>query len=222
VPDPLVIVCISDTHGEHERVALPAGDVLVHAGDVTAHGTERDWRRFLDWFGSRDFAHRLFVAGNHDTFPERAPERAAELAREAGATWLNDSGHRIDGVRFWGSPITPRFLDWSFMREPGPDIERHWALIPDDTDVLITHGPPVDVLDEVERPDGTRERTGCPSLAARIEQVHPALHVFGHIHEGRGRLERGGTTYLNVSTMDSGYRIAHSPVVVEHPRGEIA
>ena len=220
--DPLVIVCISDTHGEHESVELPRGDVLVHAGDVTAHGTESDWRRFLDWFASRDFAHRLFVAGNHDSFPEAASERAACLAREKGVTWLNDSGYRVDGVRFWGSPITPRFHDWAFMRDPGPDIERHWALIPDDTDVLIMHGPPIDVLDEVERPDGTRERTGCPSLARRIRRVRPALHVFGHIHEGYGRIEDDGTTYLNVSTMNNGYRIANPPVVVEHVRGDRA
>ena len=212
------LVCISDTHGDHATVELPAGDVLVHAGDVTAHGTELDWLRFLDWFGSRDFAHRLFVAGNHDRYPEACPERAARLAREAGVTLLDDSGHEAEGVRFWGSPITPRFLDWSFMREPGPDIERHWAMIPDDTDVLVTHGPPFAILDEVGRPGGASEHVGCPSLARRIAEVRPALHLFGHIHEGHGELERDGTRYLNVSTMNSDYRIANAPVVVELPR----
>jgi len=211
----LRLVCISDTHGEHERVALPPGDVLVHAGDVTAHGSELDWLRFLDWFGSRDFAHRLFVAGNHDRFPEARPERARRLALEAGVTWLDDEGCRVEGVVFWGSPITPRFHDWSFMRDPGPDIERHWAMIPEGTDVLVTHGPPAGILDEVERADGSRERTGCPSLLERIATVRPALHLFGHIHEGYGRLDRGGVSHVNVSTMDSGYRIANAPVALE-------
>ena len=216
------LVCISDTHGDHGAVRLPPGDVLVHAGDVTAHGrgTELDWLRFLDWLGSRDFAHRLFVAGNHDRYAERFPARAARLAREAGVTLLDDSGCLVEGLRFWGSPITPRFHDWHFMREPGPDIERHWAMIPDDVDVLVTHGPPLGVLDQVERSDGTFERVGCPSLARRVAEVRPALHLFGHIHEGFGVLERGGTRYLNVSTMDRGYRIANPPVVVDLSRGE--
>ena len=216
----LTLVCISDTHGDHAALALPPGDVLVHAGDVTAHGTELDLLRFLDWFGSRDFAHRLFVAGNHDGFAETHPARAASLAREAGVTWLNDGGCTIDGVAFWGSPITPRFLDWAFMRDPGPDIERHWAMIPSATDVLVTHGPPAGVLDEVERAGGERERTGCPSLLARVDEIRPAVHLFGHIHEGYGRLVRGATTHLNVSTMDRHYRIANAPVLVELPRGE--
>lgn len=208
-------VCISDTHGDHARLVLPAGDVLVHAGDVTAHGTELDLLRFLEWFGSRDFAHKLFVAGNHDRFLESHPERAARLAREAGVTWLDDSGCEVAGLAVWGSPITPRFLDWSFMRDPGVDIERHWALIPPGTDLLVTHGPPFGILDEVEREGGVRERTGCPSLLARIGELRPPLHVFGHIHEAHGRAERGGVTHLNVSTMDKAYRITNAPVVLE-------
>ena len=211
------LVCISDTHGDHETVELPAGDVLVHAGDVTAHGTELDLLRFLEWFGSRDFPHRLFVAGNHDLFVEREPARSASLAREAGVVWLNDSGCTAAGRRFWGSPITPRFHDWAFMRDPGRDIERHWAMIPTDCEVLITHGPPAGILDEVERPDETSEHTGCPSLLRRVGEIRPALHLFGHIHEGHGRLERDDVTYLNVSSMDNGYRMAHAPVVVELP-----
>ena len=91
-------------------------------------------------------------------------------------------------------------------------------MIPDDTDVLVTHGPPFAILDEVGRPGGASEHVGCPSLARRIAEVRPALHLFGHIHEGHGELERDGTRYLNVSTMNSDYRIANAPVVVELPR----
>lgn len=211
------LVCISDTHGDHERVALPEGDVLVHAGDVTAHGTEEDLVRFLAWFGSRDFDHKLFIAGNHDRFLEHHPGRTARLAREAGVIWLDDSGCEIGGISVWGSPITPRFLDWAFMRDPGTDIERHWAMIPRGIDLLLTHGPPFGILDQVG-PDGDAgERTGCPSLLARVKRLRPPLHVFGHIHEGHGRVERDGVTYLNVSTMDSTYRIANAPVVIDIP-----
>jgi len=209
------LVCISDTHGAHASVVLPAGDILIHAGDVTAHGTENDLIAFLDWFGSCDFRHRVFVAGNHDSFPERSPTRTARLAREAGVIWLNDTGCNLNGVSFWGSPITPRFQNWAFMRDPGADIEAHWNRIPAHVDVLITHGPAHGILDEVERPGGLIENTGCPSLLAALDRVRPSVHLFGHIHEGYGLVERAGIRHYNISTMNQGYRIANAPVVVE-------
>ena len=118
-------------------------------------------------------------------------------------------------MSFWGSPITPRFLDWSFMRDPGAQIESHWNLIPESTDVLITHGPPFGILDEVIRRDGGLEHVGCHSLLSRVRSIAPSYHLFGHIHEGRGRVEENGISFCNVSTMDERYRILHSPVVID-------
>jgi len=206
------LVCISDTHGDHQQVTVPAGDVLIHAGDVTAHGTERDLQDFLKWFGSQPHQHKLFVAGNHDLFLENSPKRTQALADRAGVVWLNDSGTLIDGGHFWGSPITLRFHDWSFMRNPGADIQRHWEKLPDNTDVLITHGPPHGILDRVQRADGSEERTGCPQLLAKILEVQPKLHVFGHIHEEYGVDLKHDIDFLNVSTMNQFYRIAQQPV----------
>jgi len=209
------IVCISDTHGDHRRVDVPAGDLLVHAGDITAHGHREDYLDFLDWFAGQPHRHRVFVAGNHDTWLEQEPEQAQRMARSAGVLLLNDSGTRIAGLSIWGSPITPRFHDWSFMRDPGPDIERHWALVPADTDLLITHGPPHAVLDAVERPCGASEHTGCPSLLETVRRIAPRVHVFGHIHEGYGERRVDAVRCLNVSTMNRDYRIANTPVTFE-------
>jgi len=211
----MIIVCISDTHGAHRQVDLPPGDLLVHAGDITAHGSREDYLDFLDWFGSRPHAHRLFVAGNHDTWLEDDPEEASRLARGAGVQWLNDSGTCIDGLAVWGSPITPRFHDWSFMRDPGEPIERHWNRIPAGTDLLITHGPSFGVLDLVERGPGDSEHTGCPSLLHTVRCIAPQAHVFGHIHEGHGERQVDAVRCLNVSTMDRDYRIANAPVTFE-------
>jgi len=153
------------------------------------------------------------LMGNHDWFAQNQPERMRELAEAAGVVWLDDTGIECDGVKFWGSPITLRFHDWAFMRDPGSDIEKHWALIPENTDVLITHGPPFGILDRVQRLDGTEEQTGCPQLLKHIQRIKPKLHVFGHIHEEYGKLDRYGTEFLNTSSMDISYRIANAPVV---------
>lgn len=214
------LVCISDTHGEHEAVDLPEGDVLVHAGDITAHGVEQDLQRFLEWFSSRPFAHHIFIAGNHDNWLEAEPELSAARVAESGVCWLDDSGCQIDGVSFWGSPITPRFHEWAFMRDPGADIERHWQMIPESTDVLITHGPPFGILDLVERGAGLTEHTGCPSLLEAVSRINPTLHLYGHIHEGYGERLKDGVRYINASTMNNRYRIQNSPVVIDLPSGD--
>lgn len=209
------LVCISDTHGDHEAQPLPSGDVLIHAGDITGHGTEKETFDFFQWLGSRPFEHKLCVAGNHDSFMEDNPLATAQMAQEAGVTLLNDSGCLIAGLSFWGSPITPRFMDWNFMRDPGADIEAHWNLIPENTDVLITHGPPSDILDIVERDDGFKVHTGCPSLLDRINVIKPRYHIFGHIHEGYGRVDIDGVAYCNVSSMNRKYVIANDACVID-------
>ncbi len=207
------LVCLSDTHGDHHQVEVPHGDVLVHAGDVTAHGTEQDFLDFLDWFDAFPHPNKLFVAGNHDRFLEQLPDRALEHVSDRSVIWLNDSGITIDGIKFWGSPITLRFHNWSFMRDPGDDIATHWEQIPDNTDVLITHGPPHGILDLVRRQDGSEEQTGCPQLLEVILKMQPNVHIFGHIHEEYGVSSKSGIEFLNVSTMNQSYRIANSPVV---------
>jgi Icc-related predicted phosphoesterase len=211
----LKLVCISDTHGDHESVSLPPGDVLIHAGDLTGHGTKQETQAFFRWFGMQSYRHKICVAGNHDTYMEQDPVACQEMANNAGVVLLDDSGCNVDGVSFWGSPITPRFLDWSFMRDPGSDIEAHWNLIPNETDVLVTHGPVYGILDQVDRECGDREHTGCRSLLKRIQEIKPRFHVFGHIHEDYGRVEQAGVSHCNVSTMNKDYRIQNEAVVLQ-------
>ncbi len=209
------IVCISDTHGDHSKVQLPAGDVLIHAGDICAHGTEQDYLSFLSWFSDQPHQHKIFIAGNHDTYLEQQPVKTLELAKQHKVTYLNDSGITLNGIKVWGSPITPRFYNWSFMRDAGEEIEKHWRLIPNNVHILVTHGPPFGVLDEVEREDGNTEHTGCPSLLKSIDSVGPLYHVFGHIHECYGEKTLEGVQYLNVSTMDNNYVVRNAPVEIE-------
>lgn len=209
------ITFISDTHWLIADAAnrqeltdlLPGGPILVHSGDVSGRGSEREIRLFLEWFSELPYAHKVLIAGNHDFFFEVASpdEVAALIAEYPGITYLNESGAVIEGIKFWGSPITPYFHNWAFNRFHN-EIQKHWDLIPADVDVLITHGPPNGILDVVRY---DRTHVGCPKLREKVREVKPQVHVFGHIHEGMGKHEEDGTVFINASVVDFRYELYH-------------
>lgn len=206
------VVCISDTHGRLEEVSVPDGDVLVCAGDFTMRGEEREIAAFAKVLAGLPHPRKVVIAGNHDFLFERAPERGERmLAAVPGLTYLRDAGVEIDGVRFWGSPWQPEFFDWAFNLPRGEALAARWALVPEDTDVLITHGPPRGILDRTV----TGTPVGCDDLRAALDRLAPRLHVFGHIHESYGRLEGPRTTFVNASVCDVRYRASNDPVVVD-------
>ncbi len=204
------IVTISDTHGLHDLVQVPDGDLLIFAGDCSSSGYEHEVVMFLRWFAKHPHKHKVMIAGNHDLLFENRPEFAESLIPE-GVHYLNDSGCVIEGIHIWGSPFSPRFLDWAFNCDRGEQIAQHWAKIPADTDVLVTHGPLAGILDQTLY----GENTGCEDLLQHIQRVKPKLHIFGHIHEGYGMLERNGTRFVNASNVDEYYRICNFPIVLE-------
>lgn len=129
----------------------------------------------------------------------------------AGVIYLEDEGVTLEGVRFWGSPVTPIFEDWAFMHGSAT-IGTYWDAIPEGTDVLIAHGPPYGVLDQV-LPHG--EQVRCPRLRHALEtRLHPKLHVFGHIHKGYGQVVNDGLTSVNASFLDHRYLPINVPVMV--------
>lgn len=204
------LVFISDSHGQHPDLNLPAGDVLVHAGDLTGRGRKWEITDFLRWFGAQPHPHKVMIAGNHDFLAEREPELFQSLVPD-NVHYLENSAVEIEGLKFWGSPITPWFFDWAFNRQRGEDIARYWREIPDDTDILITHGPPAGILDQTSR----GERVGCEDLLVRIRQVKPRIHVFGHIHEAYGQHHEGGTHFINASVLNLRYWLTNAPIVVD-------
>lgn len=207
------VVCMSDTHGLHERVKVPSGDVLIHAGDFTHHGDPYEVRRFLDWFESQPHEHKILIAGNHDFWVERQNKLFVEKVRGIPRiTYLQDSGAEIAGFRVWGSPVQPWFYDWAFNRQRGAEIQEHWDLIPSDTQILVTHGPPLGVLDH----NFADVPTGCENLRDTIAKLsHLKLHVFGHMHPGGGQqIQVGGCLYVNAAICDERGYAKRDPVVV--------
>jgi predicted phosphodiesterase len=204
------IVCVSDTHNLHDRIALPDGDLLLHAGDATMHGTEAEIAEFDAWLGTVPHRHKVVIAGNHDFLFQTEPAKARRLI--TNAVYLEDSGVTLEGLSIWGSPWQPWYFDWAFNLRRGAPLRAVWDKIPAGTDVLLTHGPPRGVLDRVAR---SGEAVGCEELLEAVERLRPKVNVFGHIHEGYGREERDGTLFVNASTCDPRYRPVNPPAVID-------
>ena len=203
------IVCISDTHMRHDKIEVPDGDVLVHAGDFTRRGAMGDVTRFNEWLGTLPHRHKVVIAGNHDWCFQLFPDRArSELTN---AIYLEDEATEIEGVRFYGSPWQPWFLDWAFNLQRGAELAAKWALIPAGTQVLITHGPPLGFGDRTVG----GEDVGCADLLDRIEAIRPRVHISGHIHEGSGVVEGTHTLFVNASVLDAGYEVAFPARVID-------
>lgn len=182
ISDPITIVCISDTH--NSQAELPDGDVLVHAGDLTQSGTLKELQAALDWLRAQPHAHKIVIAGNHDTILDPSRDPGDERARlEWGdITYLcNESAivHCANGRRLlvYGSPLSPRHGNSAFQYPRSEDV---WTgAVPDGVDVLVTHCPPRGHLDLLS--------LGCSHLIREVWRTRPRLHVFGHVHEGYGQ-----------------------------------
>lgn len=202
-------VCTSDTHTLHASQPIPEGDVFIHAGDFTSRGELREVAEFNAFLRGLPHKHKIVVAGNHDFAFERQPVAARALLREC--VYLEDAETTVEGVRVWGAPWQPWFMDWAFNLRRGPELKAKWDLIPAGIRVLVTHGPPAGQGDRVK--DG--EGVGCEELRAAVRRVRPLFHVFGHIHEGYGTTQHEGTTFVNAAMCDERYRPVNPPLVFD-------
>lgn len=204
----LRIVCISDIHGwaridanGKNVIDIPAGDVLVCAGDIGSHGYEREIKAFDLFLATLPHRHKIVIAGNHDLCLEKQGRAQAQTLFN-NALYLEDSEVVIEGIKFYGSPWQPEFFDWAFNLPRGKALAEKWALIPNDTDVLITHGPPLGILDSTEE----GEAVGCQDLRQALRRIKPKLHIFGHIHHSQGIAVQDGTTFINACICTESYQ----------------
>jgi len=223
------MVCISDTHCQLNKVKLPDGDILVHAGDALSRGTLSEFTNFLnkmEKLANNKYKHVIYVPGNHDIITELNEDLAKKECASRNIIYLNNSEVSIEGIKFYGSGITPRFHNWAWNRDSGSSgtsyrkenpnyksIDPYWDAIPEDTDVLITHGPPKGVLD-ISVYDG--KECGCNYLWHRVQQVEPTFHIFGHIHEWGGqKVTLRNTTFINASVCTEQYKPLNNVLVVD-------
>lgn len=190
------IVHLSDTHGDHELLEIPEGDVLVHSGDFSSYFETPGVEDFLAWFSGHPHPHKIIVPGNHDFFFENHPDlESLSKSLPGDVSILVDKSVVIQGVKFHGSPWQPPFYNWAFNLEEDL-LQEKWALIPEDTDVLITHTPSKGVLDR----NRALIECGSESLRERVKELPSLkLHLFGHIHEDAGDAFVDGVVCVNAS-----------------------
>lgn len=186
------ILHISDTHGFHGTFPdkrFEDIDVVVHSGDCSnwrdVSRNSVEVKDFIEWYKNVPVKHKIFVAGNHDTSIERRLITSEDFT-EAGIIYLENAETIIDGVKFWGSPHTPTFGDWAFMKAR-EKINKVWDTIPADTDILIVHGPPKGIRDLSFDREGKLEMCGCNALFKKCKRIRNLKAVcFGHIHNMDG------------------------------------
>ena len=215
------ITFISDTHNKHKQIQdLPGGDLLIHAGDISSMGRKYEIEEFCEWFDSlNNYTSAVFICGNHDFGFEERPKETMEIVNSyKWITYLQDNhlsfGADMENlVKIYGSPWQPEFHNWAFnLPKNGWELEQKWNDIPEDTDILITHGPAFGYLDVVK---GQYENLGCQLLTNRIKTIKPKIHVCGHIHSGYGYVFDGDTHFINASVLDEQYQYTQKPLTVE-------
>lgn len=233
------IIALSDSHNKHNKFpTLPECDILIHAGDWSGMGRKSETRNFAKWLNKQEAGYVVVVPGNHEVeFEKNLPASLNWILEECPhAHILIDRTIDIEGIKIHGSPVTPWFYDWAWNRSITNDdlvmhprtgkvssiqhIKPHWDMIPEGTDILITHGPPYKILDELIYTDGTPKGqfVGCPYLMDRIREIKPDIHIFGHIHCGFGQKHFNGTSFYNVALCDEMYMPTNGYTEIEYEK----
>lgn len=224
------LVIISDTHDKLIK-ELPDGDVLIHCGDYSLYGEYEETKKFFDWFNSQPHKHKIIIPGNHEVAICSIKRKYAVEHEEydkimklinsyKDINFLIDKEVVIDGVKFYGSPWCGGdyvvMYRWGFYVQFEEMRKALFDKIPDDTDVLITHTPPYDILDKY---DG--KVLGCTALLERVNEFKPLVHCFGHIHSGNGFKHIDGVNYFNCANLGEGYELEFPCRVIEIEDGKI-
>ena len=217
----MIITLISDTHGKHNQITqdLPGGDLLLHAGDISSMGYQHEVQQFCKWFNNVDnYDHKIFIAGNHDWGFQNNVEKIMEIVNSyKTVNYIQDETISVGDdkmINIYGSPWQPEFYNWAFnLPKNGVELAAKWDAIPDNTDILITHGPAFGVLDTVA--GKMWDNLGCQLLTNKIKSIKPKIHVCGHIHSGYGYYFDGDTHFINASVLNEAYQYTNKPITID-------
>lgn len=213
------ITCFSDTHGLHRSVNLLGGDIAIFAGDMQTCGYKSsEVLDFLEWYSQQDYEALILVAGNHDRFMENfSGEFKSMLKKYPNITYLENSGVNIAGINIYGVPDTHKFFNWAFNKTQD-ELLKIANKIPRDTNILITHGPALGVLDRLEG----GERVGEPQFTDRLSHLRKLkFHISGHIHCDYGTQKVGfiqdlDYTAMNCAIVNEQYELQNEPITFEY------
>jgi Icc-related predicted phosphoesterase len=208
----MIIDCISDLHGHYPK--LDGGDLLIVAGDLTGRDTKEQHIDFCEWLDVQTYIKKIVIAGNHDNNID-----GDEIDCLRNCRYLLDSAAYFEGLKIWGSPWTTTFPGinphcCAFTVDTDEELQEKYDLIPEDTDILITHNPSFGNYDWIKNRDGTiGPSVGSISLWIACLQIRPKLHVFGHIHEAYGHCEHAnGIKIVNSSHVNERYQPVNKPI----------
>lgn len=207
---------ISDTHSYHYLLDIPEVDIVIHSGDFSNYydyyKNEPEMRDFINWYSSLDIKYKILIAGNHDSVPAVANNEFRNLCNEKNIIYLENESIEIESIKIFGTPIQPSFGNWYFQK-PRHKLDEFWKkAIPENTDILIVHGPPKGILDLSYNREGVLEYCGCKSLRNHIiNRLNLKYCLFGHIHNtddiinaGTMKLSIKDTVFSNGSVVCDG------------------
>jgi|ERR1700743_2743926 Icc-related predicted phosphoesterase len=217
----MIIDCIGCLHGYYPK--LEGGDLLIITGDLTKGDRSKEYEDFNTWLLGQEYKKKIVIAGNHDNFLMK--KETAKLVC-MGAEYLCDSGTEFEGLKIWGSPwiaqfpgINPKCCAFTVRKFDHTDeiLDEYWKNIPENIDILITHGPPYGILDGISNEDGSDFHAGSASLRnivlSNLRMPKLKFHIFSHIHEQGGKIfESTLTKFVNCSIMNEKYKPVNKPV----------
>lgn len=212
----LKIIAISDVHNRYKDLKVPTCDILISAGDYSFEGRSTDTHNFHKWLNEQDARYVISIPGNHELGVEKDFNLHKVIAEAACPTvhFLEEGLVEIEGLKIWCSAYTPFFCDWAYNVVGNEELKKHWDRIPEGIDILVTHGPPYGMLDEVFRPPTYEEHVGCAELWDAVLKIKPKAHIFGHTHYHYGFKEFNGIKFYNVANCGESYKIDRQPTEI--------
>jgi len=213
---------ISDTHGYHDLLAIPEDiDIAIHSGDFSNYynleKNEPEALAFIHWFGKLPIQYKVLIAGNHDAYAFYHKKQLEEWCKHYNINYLENDYVTIEGIKIFGSPNTPTFNNWYFMKSRDK-MHNHWDKVDEDTDVFVVHGPPKGILDLSYNRDNILEYCGCTSLRKHIlDRIKPQLCLFGHIHNSEDIINAG---VLKLSAYDTIF--SNGSIVTDRKFGKLS